>query len=446
MSSTINTEKRNIMTHRSKSVTSLIAILLLALSLTAAFTQDEAAEGPHSSSFAGVSAVEKVVIFTDEAIVEVNNPANMGFSSLVWNQDGSLLAYILFDQDYTAHIMVADTSGREPIMLNTGPLEAGFPITFTPDGKILYAGQGDFTGEQPYQVSLMQIIPEANAQPEIVGSIRHGVGCGGGSPLPADWAYNREAGFGGSAVRLQWTDYGILHSTTCGGTGLALFDPQTGEDRPLTPDAIANMQGSMPEANYGRSALSADGRTLVAVKMEFGDEMSFSVVTIDLQSGEITDARTSQMPDQVAWGPDGSVFYSTREQIRNLTDDMSEEGRAQFTQLFGDVFEIPAYLSSIYQVNLATGEETALYSGYHYAVGRMAMNADNSALLFTIVQNMDGWIAGIADGSLSFETDPDGSRQLATVAAALLEKRFDTNEDAAFISYVGQVAPRPNAE
>src|SRR4051794_7880968 len=77
--------------------------------------------------------------------VTVNNPANRGILSLAWNPGGTKLAYIIYDEHFETHISVTDANGSEPVVLNTGKLESGFPVSWTPDGQVLFVGAGDFS-------------------------------------------------------------------------------------------------------------------------------------------------------------------------------------------------------------------------------------------------------------------------------------------------------------
>jgi hypothetical protein len=61
-----------------------------------------------------------LVIFGTDEIITVSNPPNQGFNSLVWNADGSLLAYQMYTGTFQMWVMVTDLSGQAPMMLETG--------------------------------------------------------------------------------------------------------------------------------------------------------------------------------------------------------------------------------------------------------------------------------------------------------------------------------------
>lgn len=396
---------------------SLLATLLLALAavLPTAFAQDAFED----AVFAAVNEAGDLIVYhEDGTITPIPTADNLGIVATAWSADGSTLAFVVYNSEFRSELWVAEPEIDNAFKLETGDLEAGFPITFTPDGDILYAQSGDFPAdpETPYKTNLMTIAPEPAAQPQLLGSVHHGVGCGGGSPYPADWHYSGEAGFNGNTLTLQWTEYGILHTTSCGGLGLALLDPTRGEDRALTPEAFSTLTG--PQEGYGRAVVSPDGQTVAAIRTVYSEQgPQHSLATIDLATGTVSEIATSKMPQHVAWGPEGTLFYSSREESENLLEGLSADELANVEAVIGSGFPLPAYHASITQLYLATGEETEIYSDYVYAIGRMAWTGEE--LYFSTVANMDQWAAGIADGSLDIMADADGSAQSALVPLVL---------------------------
>lgn len=374
---------------------------------------------------------DTVVITGNGALTPVNNPTNGGYLSLTWNPGGTKLAYIFMDAEYTTHIAVTDANASEPIVLDTGALEAGFPVSWTPDGQVLYVGAGDFTDtSKPYSSEFKRIAPEAGAVAETIGTFEMGTGCGGGSPFPGDWAYWEESGFGGNALVLQWTDYGILHSSNCGGSGLKLFAPQGGEDTPLVGDNYLEPVEGEPQFAVGRAVLAGDGKTLAAVRSTYNaDGPVTSLVLIDLSTRELTDVPTSLPPEQLAWLADGTLFYSTRTVTGNWLEGMTEEGKQKVAEVLGSAdFEIPAYEVSIHHLNPATGDDSELYSADAYVIGRMQVTPDGQSLIFSQVANLDQWLNRIADGTLDVMADSDGSAQRALVPVTLYRLPFAGGE------------------
>ncbi|MCA0454354.1 MAG: hypothetical protein LCI00_10305 [Chloroflexi bacterium] len=390
---------------------------------------------------------DRVVITGGGSLLPVNNPPNgSGFYNLAWNPGGTKLAYIFSDTEFVSHIAVTDASATDPIVLDTGALEAGFPVSWTPDGQILYVGSGDFTDtSKPYTSELKRIAPEAGAVPEVIGSFEMGTGCGGGSPFPSDWVYWEEAGFGGNALVLRWTDYGILHSSNCGGSSLKLFAPQGGEDTPLVGDNYLEPVEGEPQFAVGRAVLSGDGKTLVAVRSTYNaDGPVTSLVLIDLSTRELTDVTTTAQPEQVAWLADGSVLYSTRTTTGSLNAGLTDEQKTNFESIFGtSEFDVPAYEVAIHHLNPATGEDSQLYTAPASVIGRMQIAPDGQSLLFSQIANLDQWVLGIADGTLDIMADNDGSAQRALVPVTLYRLPFAGGEATVIAENLAQFRLKP---
>jgi hypothetical protein len=374
-----------------------------------------------------VAAVQNgnVVITGGGTSATVTNPANKGIISLVWNPGGTKLAYILNDEEFKAHIAVVDVSDTSaPVLLDAGTLESGFPINWTPDGQILFVGSGDFSDtSKPYTVEIKRIAPEAGAVPESIGSFEMGTGCGGGSPLPADWEYWEETGFGGNALILQWTDYGILHSSICAGGGLALFAPQGGQDTPLASDNYLQPTPDQPQQQITRAVLANDGKTLAAVRTTYVESaLQRELVLIDLSTREIKPVTTVAAPDQVEWSPGGNLFYSTQTKKGALGENLTTEQKANIEKVFGSSeLDIPSNEVSIHMLNPTSGEDTVIYTAPAYAIGRMTSTIDGQSLLFSQIANMDKWVEGMANGTLDVLNDNDGTAQRAAVPVSLFK-------------------------
>jgi hypothetical protein len=405
----------------------LFTILTLILLSLSGITMVLAQDGLDGTAFAAVDAEgQLVVVKADGSVTTVSTFKN--FFALDWSDDGSTLAYIAYNDSFTPELWVIEPGLESSFKLEAGALEAGFPIVFTPDGQILYVQPGDFSAEI-YQPRLMTIAPEAGAQPDGLGTIDMMVGCGGGSPYPAEGQYWGETGFGGQPMTLLWTDYGILYSTSCGGLGLALFDPATGEERDLPTSAPEAGEGT-PQAGYGNVVLSADGQTLAALHVQYSENgPQRSLALIDMASGEVTDVTTSAEPEQIAWGPDGTLIYASREHVKDLLADLSDEGKANVEQFLGEGVTVPANQVSITQINPETGEESVLYDSYAYAVGRMVWT--DGRLIFSTIANMDEWVMGLADGSFDPMNESDDVTDIDLVPVSLMS--LVLGEDASFI-------------
>jgi len=388
-----------------------IISLLCLLGVAAVTAQDAGVD------YAGLSADTLVIVQPDGATISVPNPPGLsGAEALVWSPDGSQLAYTLTDATYDEHIAVTDGTSVA-VLANAGTLESGFPLSWTPDGQILFAqslppgSMGD-----TYVTNIALIAPEANAQPVILGSVPFGVGCGGGSPIPSDWQYWEEAGFGGTTLALRWTNYGILYSVMCSGAGLGLFNPQTGESYYLTP---VTMQNGMPDpdVNITHAQLSPDGNRLLAIRRVYQEPDPLeTLVLIDLATGTITDVPTQMQPEQIAWSASGDVYYAAHTTFDlDLLDNFTPEQLARIYTVWTEGYAIDANVMTIWRLNLQTGAETALFMGEAYYAARLTEAPDGS-LWFSLIPNLNVWLQQIGDGTLDLAADVDGSQQRATVA------------------------------
>jgi dipeptidyl aminopeptidase/acylaminoacyl peptidase len=414
-------------------------LLLLTLSLLTINTINVMAQDDPGLVFAAVQDGQPTVFGLGDAPLVIDTASNSGAFSLTWSPDGNLLAYIKNDENFQSHVYVADvTTGATPIMLNTGALISGSPITFSNDGQLIYIGQVEDVPdtEPPFMAEVKRIVPTADAQPETLGSFEFGIGCGGGASIPAFWKYWEEAGFGGSGVILKMTDFGLLHSTNCSGLGLALLNLETGEDTPIGPGV--DYDPTSPDGPLGRAALSPDGQTLAALESHFVEDeptrpFAFSLVMVDLATLAITDVTTTAEPDQVAWSKDGTtLFYSAQENPVNLAANLTTEQMAVLEPIVGSApgvpLNVPAYTATIHQFNPATGEDTLIYSADAFAIGHMAAAPDGQHLIASQVAGLQAWTDAVVNGTISPTSDPDGSQQSALVPVTLYRIPFVTRE------------------
>jgi hypothetical protein len=375
-----------------------------------------------------------------DAPVTVQTPASyQDFFNLAWSPDGSKLAFLQQNDQFQTKLMVADNTGAVT-PLDTASLESGFPITFSPDGYIIYIGQGnsdEINQNQQYTVPVNRIRPEAGAVPEKIGQFASGVGCGGGSPIPADWQYWGETGFGGNILTLAWTPYGLLHSNSCAGGSLALLNLQTGEDRPIGPQQALN-QGSTDA--LGRVAVAPDGRRFAAVMTKYAEpSLIRSLVLVDLETLTITDVATTGAPDQLAWDAADTLFYSTRDERSNLIETLSAEQKQKLNGVLGyEMTDLPSYEVNIRQMNVQTGEDRLIYTADAYAIGRMVEMTGGKSLVFSQIPNLNAWVDAVASGKLDMTSQQSGNQQRAPVPVSLLELPLDSGQNPAVV--------QPNAQ
>ncbi len=404
------------------------------------FTGGVTAQPDTPQQYAGVRENTLEIVQADGSSVTVNNPENRGITNLAWSPDGSKLAYVLIAPEFEWHLMVVNADGANPMELNTGKLESGFPLAWTPDGQILFVQMPQVMDGDAYIVTIAQMELTTDATPQPLGFVLYGVGCGGGSPLPSDWQYWTETGFGGSFLTLQWTDYGILYSLMCGGSGYALLDPQTGESRFLTPVTVQNNMIS-PVDNISRAKLSPDGTTLVAIRTVYAEpDPVESVVLIDLATGTITDVPTQMQPDQVAWSASGDVYYAARSaDDPDLLDDLTPEQRARLDAL-GTGFTIGSNIMTMARVNVQTQTETVIHTASAHYAGRL-VEAPDGSLWFSLIPNLQAWLEAIGNGAIDPLNDVDNLQQLATVPVTVY--RAADGQIAAIAENFNQFTLRP---
>jgi hypothetical protein len=404
-------------------IAAVLAILMLALVFGAAQAQE-------GLQLAAVQNGAPVLVALDGAAAPLPAPEGRGIASMAWSPDGQLLALVVNDANYNPQLFVTGPGMAAPLALEVGPLEAGFGVTFTPDGQIIYAAQGVFPADfsTPPTVELRQIAPEAGAQPVTLGQFSHVVGCGGGSPIPADWQLWGESGFGGSYLTLQWTPLGIVHSTACSGGSASILDLATGEDRPLGPTFDQqNMPGNGP---ISRLAISPDGTRAAAVRITFGEaQATTSLVLIDLATGDLTDVPTAEQPDQLAWSGNDAIYYSTRAVSRNIVAGLDGKDRAALATAMGyvtpgDLTELNAFTTGLRRLDLASNADDALLALDAYAIGRMR-EADDGTLVFSIIPNLDAWAQAIVSGEYDPAADMSGDQARALVPVTLYQLPAD---------------------
>lgn len=367
----------------------LLPVVLVVQVLALSLTQNAQAQ---DDSFELAALQNGVPLLANASGAAQPIPAPPGdIVSMAWSPDGQKLALVVRDENYRYRLFVSGPGMSAAIPLDSGNRVQPLGATFAPDGTILYAA-----GCQPSQVpgcivDLRRIAPEADAQPVTLGQFEYPVLSGGGAPNPSIYQLRRETTY----PALQWTPLGIVHVYA----GAFLLNPATGEDRLL--------------GNFNPFVVSPDGTMAASVRypVEVGQDI-YSLVLIDLATGAVTDLPTLEQPDRVAWALDGSIIYSTRTPVRDITAGMSETDRTTVDEALvcslGTVsfcrLLTTANTVRIQRLDLVTGVETTRFTGDAYAVGRMQEAADGS-LVFSLIPNIDAWAQAIVSGQLDPMSD-----------------------------------------
>jgi hypothetical protein len=368
----------------------VMTLLLISSGLNVLAQTEEAplSSAPPIAAFTGSSVI---LVHPDNTLTVIED--NISVTRVKWSPDGQHLAYVHYGESGYV-LKVADVEGEIPITLSEEI--AYFPMTFTPDGsKVIYAVEVPFdqvtqgANGPVYTLPLFAVNVDGSGEPTQIAEITdYGVGCGGGWQLDMELLYMEDAGFMGTGAILEYTPEGILHSTHCSGLGLALLDPETGEDTLLG-------------AQFGNAVVSPDGTKALVIL--YNDSFQrIGINLIDLQTGEISNpmSELAGTPDQLAWGDEGTFYYSTRTQ---LPDPLPfPAGVTSIQTELTTLDSIPQYEVGLYRVNLETGETEELYTGNDWAVSRIFTTEDG--VYFNVIPNVQAVLAGLADGSLPADT------------------------------------------
>lgn len=343
-------------------------------------------------SMAGVTA-DGLVIADGGGLQVVDPGGSLAFSNLRWSQDGQWLLYSRNDTGVIPAIYRSSRGGDVERVSETGYY---LPADFATDGSaILYAGATqdspiNVTDQGPEQeVTLYRQPMDLSTAPEVIGQIGFGVGCGGGSPFPMDSLYNSEAGFGGRGLTFFVVDAGIVYSANCAGVGLALFDPNTGE---------TTMLGS----TLSRAVLSPGRDRIAAV-----DNSTGGVVILNPIGGIQMTLSTGRPVDQLAWGSNDTLYYSSRQLLPEPLPLSEAEATAVTGTLGLAPDSIPQYQASVMQLNLS-GSESLLFEQHAWAVGKLF--ASGGAVYFSLISNGEAWVEALANGNID-PLSPDSFTQ-----------------------------------
>ncbi len=401
-----------------------ILLMLLAALGSAAQAQDNGGDVPPFAS------VEQGVLILNDSLGEARDVFSAhNFQHLAWNAEGTKLAFILRDRDYVASLGVVDAASSEVILFQTERLEYGFNLNWTLDGRILfatYSPANEPVAGGAYLVDIQAVMPETGAIPEVLGSFEFGTGCGGGSPLPADRVYWSEtSGFRGFFLTLTDTPYGILHSLNCGGVGVGLLDPATGETITIAP-------------NFAKVVASPDRSHAVGVELDFEDHSVSRTLVYDLHTLEAVEVSLAGEPDQIMWSSDGeNLYYSTRTPGDNLIAGLTDDQRLFLNELFGSTMEeVPSYVAAIRRVHLTANTDEILYQGNAYAIGRIVETG--GTLYFSQIPNLDVWLEKLLNGDVPYDDFESGAR---FVEPALLSLTPQVSPEALFLGWFDQFTP-----
>lgn len=374
----------------------LALIFTLLIALSALLVQPLGAQSDDLPPMVAVVDGELVYFAADGTQTRIADADQFVFN-LTWSPDGSRVAYKTFEQELSGFALksVSVPDGEvEMIIGDTGDL----PAAFSTDGQqviyiqpVSWEELSEEMAQGPdYPVTVVTQSLHADAEPQVLGEIMYGTGCGGGSIFPMDGVYSEEAGFFGNNVIFTNTDFGIVYSLNCAGLGLGLFDTTSGESTVLDSD-------------IARASISPDGIRIGGVLLDqMTMEAAHRLAIIDIATGELTALDTQFRPDQVVWGSDDVLYYSTRDRDGSL--DLTETQSAVFAEWLNDPeFDVPNFAYSIRRFDLNTGSDEATgVEGSGWAVGRMFAVGEH--LYFSIVPGGEAWVEALESDDMTSDT------------------------------------------
>ncbi len=323
--------------------------------------------------FPGQSVTKDV---TDTQPEEPSGPIfDRWYGDYRWSPDGGYLAFVDSRQ---LRLMLAPVSGATPVVLAEN-LTVAYPPAWSPAGNevayIVPAGEIQSDQRQPMEIYAVSISAAGEVgAPRLVASFGQTVGCGGGSPDPADARYQMENGFMGNALSFDWlADGSFLLSDSCSGIGLVRLDSATGEV-------------SVIDADLARVALNPDQTH--AAGIVFDENRNGQLAVVDLGSGTRQIFALAATPDQVAWTADGAaLLVSTVDPLETVTDPVDQN---QYTY------------STVRLWQVGEAEPTLLFEQEGRGIGHIHDFGDGS-LIFDFVEGSRSWFTARAEGKTGAE-------------------------------------------
>ncbi|NDJ75634.1 MAG: hypothetical protein GYB65_05195 [Chloroflexi bacterium] len=307
-----------------------------------------------------------------------------------WTPDGSQFLFTALNLNEIAapYVMLSNGPNTEAAPV-AGDVMTAFPFAFTASGELVYTARtGQMVaaeGPGGEMINVMQLALNPVGTPELIGSFVWGVGCGGGGNIPAMWRLSSEwqAGPGGSPMILAVTPYGIVHSTNCGGRGVALFDFAT------TTDTVI-------DAELGWVAVSPDGEQLAGVRVHYDTDGTATreLVLVNLSNLVSTVQPTPGMPQVVTWSaaPDSTnLYFTVVEETARFPADAEQQQRMSEALDYMEPTTLPINTVTVYQQNIVTTETIPVHQIEAYAIGRLHVLSDESGLVFSVIPSLDTW-------------------------------------------------------
>ncbi|GAB4575969.1 MAG: hypothetical protein Kow0077_30100 [Anaerolineae bacterium] len=328
-----------------------------------------------------------------------------------WSPDGTHVAFT--DSVPPASLYLIGQNDDTPRILSTpGELAPLYPPAWSADGTQIAFVKPTQTfrgGNQVMEIYAVQADDPA-ATPRLITTFDQQVGCGGGSGDPADAVYNRETGFMGNPLSLEWLEDGSFVLTpTCAGLGLIRLDPASGETTQL---------------HLGISRVTFNPTRTQAIGLLTTPGQTPQIVRLDLATGatETVNAALNGTPDQLYWQADGETLFV------GTVDILERKPRT------GTQDTIAVYTVRLWEVDLNTGQAVQRFESAGRGIGRMT-ELPSGALVFSFVEDARNWLSAVESGA-----DTDTQRDAAPAARLF---QLAPGGEAEALGYGGQPAAQP---
>lgn len=323
---------------------------------------------------------------SNQVVVSESLEPYVYFYRAVWSPDGEWLAYLSpYPEDRASSVLYMDNLEGQRIGITIADFATPFYPVWMADGRILYA---TYTGERREFTAVLNayaVAPEENAEPQLLGSFEVIEGCGGGTSHPAEGDYYIETSLGGYREVFTLTAYGLVHDGQCIGAEVTLTNLETGEATRLAGGGLV------------KAIVSPDGSRVIGLK-------DGQLTLVNLQDMSVSQIASSVRPDQYIWVDDNRLIISSYVDSGDLFEPYTAEEIARIESAMAyDVEALPRHSVSIHSLDIASGEETQLYTADAFAIGRMALR--DNWLIFSQVENAERWLQGMADGTITFENN-----------------------------------------
>ena len=356
-----------------------------------------------------------VVVDASGASHTVTKFANDGddpIDSITWSTDGKTIAFVANLTDANNNPVgtaLFITDGKSQASQLADKVDPAFPVAFTPDGQIMFmeisASNAQVTDPGKASTDLYFVTPKPGAVPQLLQPLSFDAQFGDGfDPILALAQYKHETRHvEGNYLTLAPVPDGLIYTPSASGIGIKLF--------------VANLELPVSKEMV-RAAVSPDGKRVAGLKVLPGNNAIPNQILVATLSTDprvnsvVKTVKTSQQPDQIAWGGPDTIYYTT---IKNLGTIFEKDELRKLNGLINANGATPIEGMDNHQVtiralNLTNGADTEVYASDQkpeaadnsYAIARLSFV--NRKLYFISVPGISGWARQVLDGKIDVQT------------------------------------------